>query len=198
MNAAYLPNQEARRTYRVEEAEVPVSRQVVPGERVGLGADGQGGLDGDVHDHDTLGTEMEGQDLKGIGDKETRETNVVEDTENPDEDDLADTVAGLSAGLVVHSGHDGPDSEGKNHTCINMLISVPFVTHSRLGRLPVMAVRKRGRRPTRSTMKAAPMEQDKSRTVLPAEIYNRGQGLISGMSEKMGWLDVHQASGSGR
>ena len=34
---------------------------------------------------------MERQDFQGIGDKETRETNGVEDTKNPDEADLPDT-----------------------------------------------------------------------------------------------------------
>ncbi len=142
----------------------------MPGERVGLAAESQGGLDGDVHDHDTLGTEMEGQDLEGIRDKETGETDIVEDTENPDEDDLCDTEAGLSVGLVVHGGHDGPDGESKNHTYTSRLIFRAILSHARLDRLPEMAVRKRGRRPTLSTKKAAPMEQDKSRTVLPAEI----------------------------
>ena len=103
----------------------------MPGQGVGLGADSQGGLDGDVHDHDTLGTEMEGEDLQGIGNKETGETDVVEDTENPDEDDLADTVAGLSAGIVVHGGHDGPEGESNNHTYINRLTSVPCLSYTR-------------------------------------------------------------------
>ncbi len=82
-------------THGVEETEVPVGRQVVPGERVGLGAESQRGLDGDVHDHDTLGTQMERKDLESVRDKQARETDVVEDTEDPDEDDLGDTVAGL-------------------------------------------------------------------------------------------------------
>jgi hypothetical protein len=50
-------------------------RQVVDGKRVGLGGEGKDGLHGDVHDHDTLGTEVEGQDFEGIGDEQTRETN---------------------------------------------------------------------------------------------------------------------------
>ncbi|KAI6757422.1 hypothetical protein HG531_003247 [Fusarium graminearum] len=73
----------------VKEHKVPVVGEVVPGKLVGLVSNGEDGLDGDVHDHHTLGTEMEGKDLKGVGDEETRETNVVEDTEDPDSGDLS-------------------------------------------------------------------------------------------------------------
>jgi hypothetical protein len=73
----------------------------VDGDGVGLGREGEDGLNGDVHDHHTLGAKMERQDFEGIGDEQTRETDGIEDTENPDEDDLADTEALLlSVGLV--------------------------------------------------------------------------------------------------
>jgi hypothetical protein len=88
----------------------------VDGDGVGLGREGEDSLDGDVHDHDTLGTEMERQDLQSIGDKETRETDGVEDTEDPDKDNLADTEAFLLAIFFVHSCKGSPDGERYNHT----------------------------------------------------------------------------------
>jgi len=68
-------------THSVEQHEVPVVREVVPGQEVGLGAQGQHGLHRQVHDHHTLGAQLVGQDLEGIGDEQARETDVVEDTE---------------------------------------------------------------------------------------------------------------------
>lgn len=59
---------------------------------------------------------MEGQDLKGIGDKKTRETDVVEDTEDPDEDQLS--VAGALVCLVrvsIDGAGDGPAHKGADH-----------------------------------------------------------------------------------
>jgi hypothetical protein len=90
-------------------------RQVVDGERVGLGREGEDGLDGDVHDHDTLGTELEGQDFERIGDEQTRETDRVEDTEDPDEDDLANAVALRTAVRFVLAGQGSPNGEGNDH-----------------------------------------------------------------------------------
>ena len=90
--------------------------QVRNGERVGLGRQGQDGLDCDVHDHDTLGTEMERQDFQGIGDKETRETNGVEDTKDPDKDNLADTIAFRRIVRFVFAGQGSPNGEGNNHS----------------------------------------------------------------------------------
>lgn len=77
--------------------------QVVDGERVCLGREGKDGLNSDIHDHHTLGTEVERQDFERVGDKETRESNGVEDAEDPDEDNLADTVAGLAIMGLVHA-----------------------------------------------------------------------------------------------
>ena len=102
-------------TYSVEEPEVPGMGQVLDRDRVCLGRNGEDGLDGDVHDHDALGTEVERQDFEGIGDKQTRETNGVEDTEDPDKDDLGDTKAfGVVMGFVF-AGHGSPECEGKDH-----------------------------------------------------------------------------------
>jgi hypothetical protein len=105
-----------RGSYSVDEPEVPGVRQVVDGKRVGLGREGEDGLDSDVHDHDTLGTQVVGEDFEGIRDQETGETNGVEDAEDPDEDDLADTVTLLFAAGFVLTSQGSPDGEGDNHT----------------------------------------------------------------------------------
>jgi hypothetical protein len=58
--------------YGVEERQVPVLGEILPGDGVGLTADGQDSLDGDVHDHETLGTESVRQDLERVGYEKTR------------------------------------------------------------------------------------------------------------------------------
>jgi hypothetical protein len=89
--------------------------QVVDGEGVGLGREGEDGLNGDVHNHNTLGAEVEGQDLEGIGNEETRETNGVEDAEDPDEDNLTDTKTFGAVVRFVLAGQGSPNGEGDNH-----------------------------------------------------------------------------------
>lgn len=80
-------------------------------------SNGKDGLNGDVHDHHALSAEMEGQNLKGVGDKQTRETDVVEDTEHPDEDELSVSAARVGpVGVFVDGTGDGPANEGANHT----------------------------------------------------------------------------------
>jgi hypothetical protein len=116
----------------VEEHEVPVVGEVVPCKLVGLVTDSKDGLNGNVHDHHTLGTEMEGKNLEGVGDEKAGETNVVEDTEDPNSGDLS--IAGACVGVrdttvrVIFSGgssvfrvlvdttSDGPEEETENHT----------------------------------------------------------------------------------
>lgn len=124
----------------VKEHEVPVLGQVVPRDLVGLAvkethvsmiciynawestgwyvlANGENSLDGNVHNHHALSTEMEGQDLESVGNEETRETNVVEDTEDPDEDKLGISRAGVgSVGVLVDGTSDGPADESTDHT----------------------------------------------------------------------------------
>lgn len=94
-------------------------------------SESQDGLDGDVHDHHTLGTEMEGENLQGVADEKSRETNAVEDTEDPDEGKLGVSSTGvgvlntvciligdgdLDLGVLVDGGGDCPADEGRNHT----------------------------------------------------------------------------------
>jgi len=93
-----------------------VAGQLVPGQQVGLVAEGENGLDDNVHDGHTLSTELERQDLEGVGDEQTGETNIVEDAEEPDEGDLR--VAGSHvrlARVLVDGTNDGPDEERGAH-----------------------------------------------------------------------------------
>jgi hypothetical protein len=59
-------------TYSVDSVELPVGRQVRKSERVDILVDGQSDLDEEVHDHKTLGTNLEGQDLDSVGNEKTR------------------------------------------------------------------------------------------------------------------------------
>jgi hypothetical protein len=102
-------------TYSVEEPEVPRVGQVVDGKRIGLGRESENGLHGDIHDHHTLGAEVERQNLESVGDEKTRETDGVEDTENPDKDNLADTIAFRAIMSLIFAGQGSPDGEGNNH-----------------------------------------------------------------------------------
>jgi hypothetical protein len=87
----------------------------VYGDRVDVVVDDEGNVDGDVHDHHALGTQLEGQDLDGVGDKETGPGEGVADTVEPEEDDDADSGAGL-AGLAVLCTADGSGHETQKHT----------------------------------------------------------------------------------
>ena len=102
-------------SYSVEEPEVPSMGQVVDRERVCLGRKGEDGLNRDVHDHHTLGAEVERQDFEGIGNKQPRETNGVEDTKDPDKDNLRNTKAFRLVMAFVFAGHGSPDCERNNH-----------------------------------------------------------------------------------
>lgn len=90
--------------------------QPVPGDPVGLVAEGQDGLDGDVHEHHALGAQLEGQDLEGVGDEHAGEADVVEDAEEPDEDELGPAGGGVAhARVLVEGAADGPAGEGDDH-----------------------------------------------------------------------------------
>jgi hypothetical protein len=58
-------------TYSVDGVELPVGRQVRKTERVDVLVDGQSDLNEEVHDHETLGTNLEGQDLDSVGNEKT-------------------------------------------------------------------------------------------------------------------------------
>lgn len=105
-------------TYSVEAPEVPVVREVVKSNGVGLVADGKSDLDEEVHDHQATGTKTVGQDLEGVGNEKTGPGDRVEDIEEPDESDLgvAEVLDVLLATLLEASGHDGPGKEHAQHT----------------------------------------------------------------------------------
>lgn len=101
----------------IEEHEVPVMGEIVPRQDVGLVADGEDGLDRDVHDHHALGAELERQDFERVGDQEPGEADVVEDAEQPDEDQLRVPGTRVAAvRVLVHGPRDGPADKGGNHT----------------------------------------------------------------------------------
>lgn len=89
--------------------------KVIKGNRVGVGVEGQGALDPDVHDHETLGTELVRQDLNGVADEQARPGEGVKDAENPDEEDHG-VVCARGLLLVVETRGQGPEDEGAEHT----------------------------------------------------------------------------------
>jgi len=92
-----------------------VTLKVLEGKRVGVDVEGKGGLNGDVHDHETLATEPVGQNLDGVTDQETGPGDRVHDSEHPDEEDHGLVGAGGSV-LVPETGGEGPEDEGGEHT----------------------------------------------------------------------------------
>ena len=90
--------------------------QALPGKQVGLVAEGEDGLNDNVHDHHALGTQLKGKDLEGVGDKQTREADIVEDPEEPDEGQLGNTSTVVGAVRVLVDGtDDSPDHKGHAH-----------------------------------------------------------------------------------
>lgn len=87
----------------------------VHGDRVDLVVHNERDVDGDVHDHHTLGAELEGQDLDGVGDEQTGPGEGVADTVEPEEDDDGDAGA-LVCGLAVLGAGDGGGHEAQKHT----------------------------------------------------------------------------------
>lgn len=91
-----------------------MSLERVKGDRVGVGVESEGGLDGQVHDHETLGTQLVRQNFDGIADEQTGPGHGVEDTVNPDEDDHG--IAGaLLAVLIVEARRESPEDESDEH-----------------------------------------------------------------------------------
>lgn len=95
-------------------------------------SNGKDGLNSDVHDHHTLGTEVERKNLKSVGNEQAGETDIVEDAEEPDESNLgiASTSVGVSdttirlllggrslkLGVLVNAPGEGPEDESEDHT----------------------------------------------------------------------------------
>ena len=101
-------------TYSVDGVELPGWLQVLEAEGVDVLVDGQSNLDEQVHDHKTLGTDLEWQDLDRVGNKQTRPSKRVSDREDPDHGDngLTGSLALLS--LLLRRA-DGPNDEGQTH-----------------------------------------------------------------------------------
>lgn len=101
----------------VEKRQIPVLGEVVPSDRVSLTTDGEDSLDGNVHDHKTLGTESVGQNLESVGDKQTRPGKSIAYTKEPHKGNLcvSGTLVCL-AGVLVDGAGDGPANERHHHT----------------------------------------------------------------------------------
>jgi hypothetical protein len=103
-------------TYRVDGVQLPVGHQVGESERVDVLVDGQSDLDEKVHDHETFGTNLEGQDFDSVGDEETRPSERIGNGEDPDHGN--DTLtSGLAAMLLLLGRANSPDNEADTHGC---------------------------------------------------------------------------------
>ena len=101
----------------VEQHEVPVVGKVVPGQQVGLVTKSKDSLNSDIQNHHALSTETEGKNLQSVSDQEARKADIIEDTEEPDEDDLG--IAGASVGfarVLVDSTSNCPAYKRNYHT----------------------------------------------------------------------------------
>lgn len=102
-------------TYGVESNESPMWVDVFPRNWVSLIPEHQCSLDGQVHDHKSLRSQLVRENLERVCDEEARPGKCVEDAEEPDEDDL-----GIPSGLHV-IGHlesgssDGPCQKHQAH-----------------------------------------------------------------------------------
>jgi len=91
-----------------------VTLESLEGDGVGVDVEGEGGLDENVHDHETLGAEPVGENLNGVADEETGPGERVEDAKDPDEEDHGLVGAGGLL-LVVQSRSEGPEDESAKH-----------------------------------------------------------------------------------
>jgi hypothetical protein len=102
-------------TYSVDGVELPCGHEVLESERVDVLVDGQSDLNPEVHDHESLGANLVGQDLDGVRDEKTRPGKRVGNGEDPDHGD--DSAAGsLASGGLLAGRANGPDNEGDHHT----------------------------------------------------------------------------------
>lgn len=119
----------------VDEHQVPVMREIGPGDRVRLRAHGKDGLHGDVHNHKALGSEAEWKHLERVGDEQAGPRERVEDTIHPNDGDLG--PAGglvLLVAVLVDGARDGPAGEHGHHADHGdeeELAAADFVDHQR-------------------------------------------------------------------
>ena len=100
--------------YSVNSVEFPSGLQMRESVRIDVLVDSQGNLDEKIHNHETLGTNLEWQDFDSVGDEQTRPSKSVGDGEDPDhsDDGLACSLAVL--GLLLGRANR-PDDEGNTH-----------------------------------------------------------------------------------
>lgn len=102
-------------TYSVDEVQLPgVWLEGLEADGVGVRVEGQGNLDRQIHDHETLGAQVVRQDLDGVSDEQARPGERVEDAEDPDEDDHG-VPAALGALVLVQAGAERPEDKGHQH-----------------------------------------------------------------------------------
>ena len=101
-------------TYSVDGVELPGRLKTSKAIGVDVLVDGERNLDEEVHDHETLGTDFEGQDLDGVRDEETRPGKRVGNGEDPDHsnDSLTGSLALL--GFLLRRANC-PDDKGHAH-----------------------------------------------------------------------------------
>ncbi len=91
--------------------------KVVPCDGVGLATNSENSLNSDVHDHETLGTESIRKNFESVGNKQTRPSERIADTEEPDEWNLSVAGCGVAvAGVLVDGAGNGPADETDDHT----------------------------------------------------------------------------------
>lgn len=99
----------------IESGQVPMIRHFFPRNRVGVISKHKCCLDRQVHDHETLGTELVRQDFERVCDEKTRPGECVEDAEEPDKRYLwVASLLDVEVFLVL-SGEDGPAEEHEEH-----------------------------------------------------------------------------------
>jgi hypothetical protein len=103
-------------TYSVDGVELPVGHEMSETKRVDVLVDGESNLDEEVHDHETLGANLEGQDLDGVGYEETRPCKSVGDREDPDHGNDTTTSGHATVHLFLRRA-DGPNDEAHAHGC---------------------------------------------------------------------------------
>jgi hypothetical protein len=101
-------------TYSVDGVELPGRLEVLEAEGVDVLVYGQSDLDEQVHDHEALGANLEGQDLDSVGNKQTGPSKRVSDGEDPDHGNNSLTGS-LALRSLLLGRADGPNDEGKTH-----------------------------------------------------------------------------------
>lgn len=100
-----------RITYSVDGVELPGGLEIVEAIGIDVLIDAERSLDPEVHDHETLCSDLERQDFDSVGDEQTGPCECVCDGEDPDHGD--DGAAGVQAlGGFLLRGADCPNDEG--------------------------------------------------------------------------------------